>query len=127
MRLWKVRGSALETVAWEGEGGWIAFDYAPDGPFCVADTSTGVATFYDRSGNTASPPVTIPAAAVDPPGTPGSPTVVAAPLRRGGRRGAASVAGAGGPPNRRLAQLQDPVPVRAGPEFCRIRIGRAVG
>jgi uncharacterized protein (TIGR03118 family) len=55
--------------------GW-GLDYAPDGPFCVADASTGVATFYDRNGNTASPPVTIPAAAVDPPGTSGSPTGV---------------------------------------------------
>src|SRR5262249_11485822 len=38
--------------------GW-GLDFAPDGPFCVADTSTGVATFYDRQGNTAAPPVTI--------------------------------------------------------------------
>ncbi len=35
-----------------------------------------MATFYDRHGKTVSPPVTIPAAAIDPPGTPGSPTGV---------------------------------------------------
>jgi uncharacterized protein (TIGR03118 family) len=55
--------------------GW-GLDFAPDGPFCVANTSTGVATFYDPQGKTVSPLVTIPAAAVDPPGTPGSPTGV---------------------------------------------------
>jgi uncharacterized protein (TIGR03118 family) len=55
--------------------GW-GLDFASNGPFCVANTSTGVATFYDRHGKTVSPPVTIPAAAIDPPGTPGSPTGV---------------------------------------------------
>jgi uncharacterized protein (TIGR03118 family) len=55
--------------------GW-GMDFAPDGPFCVANTSTGTATFYDQHGNTVYPPVTIPAAAIDPPGTPGSPTGV---------------------------------------------------
>jgi uncharacterized protein (TIGR03118 family) len=53
--------------------GW-GMDFAPNGPFCVANTSTGVATFYDAQGKTTAPPVAIPAAAVDPPGTPGSPT-----------------------------------------------------
>src|SRR5437867_980805 len=28
--------------------GW-GMAFAPDGPFCVANTATGVATFYDRS------------------------------------------------------------------------------
>jgi uncharacterized protein (TIGR03118 family) len=55
--------------------GW-GLDFAPDGPFCVANVSTGVATFYDHQGKTAMPPVTIPPAAIDPPGTPGSPTGV---------------------------------------------------
>jgi len=55
--------------------GW-GLDFTPDGPFCVANVSTGVATFYDHQGNTVAPPVTIPAAAIDPPGTPGSPTGV---------------------------------------------------
>jgi uncharacterized protein (TIGR03118 family) len=55
--------------------GW-GLDFAPKGPFCVADTSTGVATFYDQQGKTVATPVTIPAAAIDPPGTPGSPTGV---------------------------------------------------
>ncbi len=55
--------------------GW-GLDSAPGGPFCVANTSTGVASFYDQQTNTASPPVIIPAAAIDPPGTPGSPTGV---------------------------------------------------
>jgi uncharacterized protein (TIGR03118 family) len=55
--------------------GW-GLDFAPDGPFCVANTSTGVATFYDHAGNTAARPVTIPPAPIDPPGTPGSPTGV---------------------------------------------------
>jgi uncharacterized protein (TIGR03118 family) len=56
--------------------GW-GLDFGPNGPFCVANTSTGVATFYDQQGRTVSPPVTIPAASADPPGTPGSPTGVA--------------------------------------------------
>jgi len=55
--------------------GW-GLDFGPNGPFCVANTSTGVATFYDRQGRTVSPPVTIPTAPGDPPGTPGSPTGV---------------------------------------------------
>jgi uncharacterized protein (TIGR03118 family) len=55
--------------------GW-GLDFAPDGPFCVANTSTGVATFYNHEGKTAAPPVTIPPAAIDPPGTLGSPTGV---------------------------------------------------
>ncbi len=55
--------------------GW-GLDFAPNGPFCVANVSTGVATFYDQQGNTVMSPVIIPAAAVDPPGTPGSPTGV---------------------------------------------------
>jgi uncharacterized protein (TIGR03118 family) len=55
--------------------GW-GLDHAANGPFCVADTSTGVATFYDSQGNTVAPAVTIPAAAIDPMGAPGSPTGV---------------------------------------------------
>jgi uncharacterized protein (TIGR03118 family) len=55
--------------------GW-GMDFAPKGPFCVANTSTGVATFYDKTGHTVMPSVAIPAAAIDPPGTPGSPTGV---------------------------------------------------
>ena len=55
--------------------GW-GLDFAPNGAICVANTSTGVATFYNRKGKTVAPPVTIPAAAIDPPGTPGSPTGV---------------------------------------------------
>ena len=76
--------------------GW-GLDFGPNGPFCVANTSTGVATFHDQQGNTASPPVTIPAAAGDPPGTPGSPTgVVYNPTRdfvisEGGRSAPAEI------------------------------------
>jgi len=55
--------------------GW-GLDFAPNGPFCVANVSTGLATFYDHQGETVSSPVTIPPANVDPPGTPGSPTGV---------------------------------------------------
>ena len=34
--------------------GW-GMDFAPGGPFCVADTTPGVATFYDRLGPGAPP------------------------------------------------------------------------
>ena len=39
--------------------GW-GIDFAPNGPFCVADTVPGVATFYDRLGNVLPQKVTIP-------------------------------------------------------------------
>ena len=34
----------------------------PEGPFCVADSATGVATFYNRSGNPLPRTITVPAA-----------------------------------------------------------------
>src|SRR5438309_284761 len=40
--------------------GW-GMDFAPGGPFCVADTTPGVATFYDASGQVLPEVVTIPA------------------------------------------------------------------
>ena len=52
--------------------GW-GMDFAPDGPFCVADTFTGVATFYDRSGHVLPQVVTIPAAPSQPLGPVGRP------------------------------------------------------
>jgi uncharacterized protein (TIGR03118 family) len=55
--------------------GW-GMDSAPNGPFCVADTATGVATFYTRGGQPLPQVITIPAAPALPPGTPGSPTGV---------------------------------------------------
>lgn len=52
--------------------GWgVAF--APNGPFCVANTATGVATFYDRNGKPQKLIITIPAgsnARFGPLGTP---------------------------------------------------------
>jgi uncharacterized protein (TIGR03118 family) len=52
--------------------GW-GMDFAPDGPFCVADTFTGVATFYDSSGHVLPHVVTIPAAPSQPLGPVGRP------------------------------------------------------
>jgi uncharacterized protein (TIGR03118 family) len=52
--------------------GW-GMDFAPDGPFCVANTFTGVATFYDRSGHVLPQVVTIPAAPSQPLGPVGRP------------------------------------------------------
>jgi uncharacterized protein (TIGR03118 family) len=55
--------------------GW-GMDFAPNGPFCVANTNTGVATFYDQNGKILQGMVTIPPAPDQPPGTVGSPTGV---------------------------------------------------
>jgi uncharacterized protein (TIGR03118 family) len=55
--------------------GW-GMDYSPDGPFCVADTIPGVATFYDASGQVLPQVVTIPAAPSQPLGPVGRPTGV---------------------------------------------------
>src|SRR5947209_13440428 len=55
--------------------GW-GMDFAPGGPFCVADTIPGVATFYDRSGQVLPQVVTIPAAPSQPLGPVGRPTGV---------------------------------------------------
>jgi uncharacterized protein (TIGR03118 family) len=52
--------------------GW-GMDFAPDGPFCVADTFRGAATFYDRSGDVLPQVVTIPAAPSHPLGPVGRP------------------------------------------------------
>jgi uncharacterized protein (TIGR03118 family) len=54
--------------------GW-GMDFAPGGAFCVANNATGVATFYDRSGQVLPQVVTIPKAPVEPPG-PNGPTGV---------------------------------------------------
>jgi len=56
--------------------GW-GMAFAPDGPFCVANTATGVATFYDRSGKPLPVVITVPAAPSQPFGPVGSPTGVA--------------------------------------------------
>jgi uncharacterized protein (TIGR03118 family) len=55
--------------------GW-GMDFAPGGPFCVANNATGVATFYDRSGDVLPEVVTIPKAPVEPPGPRGPTGVV---------------------------------------------------
>jgi uncharacterized protein (TIGR03118 family) len=55
--------------------GW-GMDFAPGGPFCVADTTPGVATFYDTSGQVLPQVVTIPAAPSQPLGPVGRPTGV---------------------------------------------------
>jgi uncharacterized protein (TIGR03118 family) len=55
--------------------GW-GFDHTPDGPYCVANTATGVATFYDAAGHVLPLVVTIPAAPSQPFGPIGSPTGV---------------------------------------------------
>jgi uncharacterized protein (TIGR03118 family) len=50
---------------------------APDGSFCVANTfSTGLATFYDRSGHVLPQTITVPAAPSQPLGPVGHPTGV---------------------------------------------------
>jgi uncharacterized protein (TIGR03118 family) len=49
----------------------------PDGSFCVANTfSTGLATFYDRSGHVLPQTITVPASAAQPFGPVGHPTGV---------------------------------------------------
>src|SRR6516164_10631308 len=53
--------------------GW-GMDFAPDGPFAVADTFPGVVTFYDRSGHVLPQVVTIAAAPSQPLGPVGRPT-----------------------------------------------------
>jgi uncharacterized protein (TIGR03118 family) len=55
--------------------GW-GMDYAPGGPFCVADTTPGVATFYDRNGQVLPLVITIPAAPSHPLGLVGKPAGV---------------------------------------------------
>jgi uncharacterized protein (TIGR03118 family) len=55
--------------------GW-GMDFAPGGPFCVADNIPGVATFYDRSGQVLPQVITIPAAPSHPLGLVGRPTGV---------------------------------------------------
>jgi uncharacterized protein (TIGR03118 family) len=55
--------------------GW-GLAFAPNGPFCVANTSTGVATFYSRSGKPLPLVVSIPTAPSQPFGPVGSPTGV---------------------------------------------------
>jgi uncharacterized protein (TIGR03118 family) len=52
--------------------GW-GMDRTPDGPYCVADTFPGVATFYDRSGQVLPQVVTIPPAPSQPLGPTGRP------------------------------------------------------
>ena len=47
---------------------------APDGSFCVANTATGVATFYDQSGKPLPLVISIPAEASHPFGPGGTPT-----------------------------------------------------
>jgi uncharacterized protein (TIGR03118 family) len=69
--------------------GW-GMDFAPGGPFCVANNATGVATFYDRSGQVLPQVVTIPTAAAEPPGPHGPTGVVYNPtadfvISEGGR------------------------------------------
>lgn len=53
--------------------GW-GLAFSPDGAFCVADTATGVATFYDHSGKSLPLVITVPAAPSQPPGAVGTPT-----------------------------------------------------
>src|SRR3954467_5995405 len=55
--------------------GW-GMDDSPGGPFCVADTTPGGATFYDRSGQVLPLVVTIPAAPSQPLGPVGRPAGV---------------------------------------------------
>lgn len=56
--------------------GW-GMDYAPNGAFCVANTATGTATFYDAKGKPLPTVITIPAAPSQPFGPVGSPTGIA--------------------------------------------------
>jgi uncharacterized protein (TIGR03118 family) len=53
--------------------GW-GLAFAPDGPFCVANASTGTATFYDHQGKPLPLVITIPPAPGQPFGPIGSPT-----------------------------------------------------
>jgi uncharacterized protein (TIGR03118 family) len=55
--------------------GW-GMDFAPGGPFCVANNATGVATFYDRAGDVLPQVVAIPKAPVEPSGPHGPTGVV---------------------------------------------------
>lgn len=55
--------------------GW-GLAFAPNGPFCVANTATGTATFYDHNGKPLPLVITIPAAPSEPFGPIGSPTGV---------------------------------------------------
>ena len=55
--------------------GW-GFAQTPDGSFCVANASTGVATFYEQSGKALPLVVSIPAAPSQPFGPVGSPAGV---------------------------------------------------
>jgi uncharacterized protein (TIGR03118 family) len=55
--------------------GW-GMDHASDGPFCVADTTPGVASFYDSNGKVLPQVVTIPAAPSHPLGLVGRPAGV---------------------------------------------------
>jgi uncharacterized protein (TIGR03118 family) len=69
--------------------GW-GMDFAPGGPFCVANNATGLATFYDRSGQVLPQVVTIPTAPTEPPGPHGPTGVVYNPtadfvISEGGR------------------------------------------
>jgi len=50
---------------------------APDGSFCIANTATGVATFYRTSGKPLPLTITIPAAPGEPLGPIGTPTGIA--------------------------------------------------
>src|SRR5262249_15702664 len=47
---------------------------APDGSFCVANTATGVGTFYDHSGRSLPAIITVPGAPSQPFGPLGTPT-----------------------------------------------------
>src|SRR5207302_6870556 len=55
--------------------GW-GMAHAPDGPFCVANTGTGTATFYSADGKVLPLAITIPPAHGQPLGPIGSPTGV---------------------------------------------------
>jgi uncharacterized protein (TIGR03118 family) len=55
--------------------GW-GMDRAPDGSFCVANNATGVATFYDSTGQVLPQVITIPAPSSLPAGSPSRPTGV---------------------------------------------------
>src|SRR5215468_2479785 len=56
--------------------GW-GMAFIPDGPFCIADTATGVATFYLPSGKPLPRYITIPPAPSQPLGPVGTPTGIA--------------------------------------------------
>jgi uncharacterized protein (TIGR03118 family) len=67
------QGMARQTDA--NLNGW-GMAAAADGRYCVANTSTGVATFYDQRGKASPLVITIPAAPSEPIGPIGSPTGV---------------------------------------------------